>query len=55
MTTDTTLKKKVKIQRKRNKSDAQMEANSLKRKATISEDTVWIYRKCGPAITLYRH
>ena len=27
-----------------------MKSNSLKGKATASEDTVWIYGKCGPAI-----
>ena len=32
---------------KRNKFDTQTKANSLKGKATISKDTVWIYGKCG--------
>ena len=26
-----------------------------KEKRIVSEDTVWIYGKCGPAITAYRH
>ena len=29
-----------------------MKANSLKMKATISEDTVWIYGKCAVTVKL---
>ena len=29
------------------------EGKQSKKKATISEDTVWIYGKCGPAVTTY--
>ena len=32
-----------------------MTENSLKRKVTVSEDAVWIFGKCCPAITAYHH
>ena len=49
--------KKIKLfsQTQGNKMSENPKENSQKRKATFSEDTVWIYGKCGPVIQIYRH
>ena len=49
MTTDTTSKISENPKKKK------QVGHSDEGKATVSEDTVWIYGKFGPAITVYHH